>query len=249
MTAHPNLRNKHKSLLPGGVTYADYVNGQPGFAPTYQVNARINELEGKSEQIRQRIDKAFYADLFLMLSNTDRRQITAREVEERHEEKLLMLGPVLERLNKDLLDPLISRTFNIMWRAGMIPEPPQEIQGMDIKIEYVSVLHQAQRSVGVSTLDRFMGFAGNVMQMNPATRHKVNFDETLDQYGAMLGVSPAIIRSDEEAQALVQQEAQQAQQAQQMQSAESMSKMAKNLSETKNTEDSVLNNIIGALPS
>jgi len=249
MTAHPNLRNKHKSLLPGGVTYADYVNGHPGFQPTYQVNARINELEGKSEQIRNRIDKAFYADLFLMLSNTDRRQITAREVQERHEEKLLMLGPVLERLNKDLLDPLVERTFNIMWRAGLIPPPPQEIQGMDVKVEYISVLHQAQRSVGVSSLDRFMGFAGNVMQMNPDTRHKVNFDETLDQYGAMLGVSPAVIRSDDEAQALAQQEAQAAQQAQQMQSAESMARMAKDLSQTQNSDDSVLNNIMNNIPT
>ena len=56
---------------------------------------------------------------------SDRRQITAREIEERHEEKLLMLGPVLERLNDELLRPLIDRTFNIMvrlsqgaWRQG-----------------------------------------------------------------------------------------------------------------------------------
>lgn len=160
-----------------------------------------------------------------------------------------MLGPVLERLNKDLLDPLVERTFNIMWRAGLIPPPPQEIQGMDVKVEYISVLHQAQRSVGVSSLDRFMGFAGNVMQMNPDTRHKVNFDETLDQYGAMLGVSPAVIRSDDEAQALAQQEAQAAQQAQQMQSAESMARMAKDLSQTQNSDDSVLNNIMNNIPT
>lgn len=247
MTADPDLRNKHKSLIPGGVTYTDYVNGNPKFQPAYQVNLRINELESKSEQIRQRINKAFYADLFLMLSSSDRRQITAREVQERHEEKLLMLGPVLERLNKDLLDPLIGRTFNIMWRNDLIPPPPEEIQGMEMKIDYVSVLHQAQRSVGVSSIDRFMGFAGQTMQMDAGIRHKIDFNETINNYGEMLGVNPKIIRSDDDAEKLRQQEQQAAQQAQQAQSAQDMARTAKELSQTQNNDDSVLSNVINSL--
>lgn len=245
MVADPTMKNKHKSLMPGGVTYSNFINGNPGFKEAYQVTARIGDLEQKSAQIRERINSAFFADLFLMLSNSDRRQITAREVEERHEEKLLMLGPVLERLNKDLLDPLISRTFNIMWRAGMIPPPPQELQGMGVKIEYVSILHQAQRSVGVSSLDRFVAFSGNIMALNPDSRHKVNFDETIDQYGSMLGVSPSVIRSDDEANALRQQEQQAIQQAQSMQNAQVMAGMAKDLSQTSTTEDSALKQLTG----
>jgi len=53
--------------------------------------------------VENRIERSFYVDLFLMLANSDRRQITAREIEERHEEKMLMLGPVLQRLNDELL--------------------------------------------------------------------------------------------------------------------------------------------------
>jgi hypothetical protein len=247
MVADPTMRNKHKSLMPGGVTYSTFMNGKPGFQEAYQVNARINELEAKSSQIRERINQAFYADLFLMLANTDRRQITAREVEERHEEKLLMLGPVLERLNNELLDPLIARTFNIMWRAGLIPPPPQELAGMDMKIEYVSVLHQAQRSVGVSSIDRFMGFAGNVMQLNPESRHKVNFDQSIDNYGSMLGVSPGLIRSDDEAAALSKAEQQAAQQAQQLEGAASLAGMAKDLSQVSADDNSALTNALGAV--
>lgn len=247
MVADPSLRNKHKSLMPGGVTYSAYVNGKPGFQQAHDVNLRINELEAKSAQIRDRINDAFYADLFLMLSNSDRRQITAREVEERHEEKLLMLGPVLERLNKDLLDPLIARTFNIMWRQGLMPEPPQEIQGMDVKVEYVSVLHQAQRSVGVSSLDRFMNFAGSMMQINPGTRHKINFDEAVDQYSSMLGVNPAIIRSDDEANELAAQEAQAAQAQASAERAKTMASAAKDVSGIKADDDSIVSNMIDNL--
>lgn len=247
MVADPTMKNKHKSLLPGGVTYSTFLNGKPGFQEAYTVNARINELEAKSNQIRERINKAFYADLFLMLSNTDRRDITAREVEERHEEKLLMLGPVLERLNNELLDPIIARTFNIMFRAGLIPPIPREIAGQDIKVEYVSVLHQAQRSVGVSTIDRFMGFAGNVMAMNPSSRHKINFDESIDQYGGMLGVSPGIIRSDDEAAVLNEQEQKAIAAAQQGAAAQQASGIAKDLSQIDPNKESALTQALGAV--
>lgn len=247
MVADPSMKNKHKSLMPGGVTYSTFINGNPGFKEAYTVNARINDLEGKSKQIRERINSAFFADLFLMLSNSDRRQITAREVEERHEEKLLMLGPVLQRLNNDLLDPLIDRTFNIMWRAGLIPEPPQEIQGMGVKIEYISVLHQAQRSVGIESLDRFMAFSGNVMTLNPDSRHKFNFDGSIDQYGDMLGIAPTVIYSDDEAAASRKKEAEAIQQAQAMEKAQMGASIAKDLAQTEGKENSALQQITGAL--
>lgn len=247
MVASPEMRNKHKSQLPGGVTYSSFVNGKPGFQEAYKVDFRINELEEKSAQIRSRINKAFYADLFLMMSGSDRRQITAREVEERHEEKLLMLGPVLERLNKELLDPLITRTFNIMWRKGLIPPPPPELQGAEMKIEYISVLHQAQRSVGVSAVDRLMGFASNVIALNPSSRHKINFDQTIDEYGLMLGTAPSLIRSDEEANALAQAEADAQQQQQRAVMGMNAVKAVKDLSQTQGGDNTALSTVINSI--
>ena len=91
-----------------------------------------------------------------MLAQTDRRQITAREVAEKHEEKLLMLGPVLERLHTELLDPLIDRTFNILQQNGVLPVPPPELQNKDLNVEYVSVLAQAQRLVATGAVDRVL---------------------------------------------------------------------------------------------
>jgi len=83
------------SILPGDITYQDVREGQQGFKPVYQVDPRINELEQKQAQVRQRIQRAFYEDLFLMLANDYRNdRPTAREIDERHEEKLLALGPV-----------------------------------------------------------------------------------------------------------------------------------------------------------
>lgn len=113
-------------------------------------NLRIDHLDAKMSKIEYRISRAFYEDLFLMIQNMkDRSQITAREIDERHEEKLLALGPVLERLNSDLLDQLIEITFAIMVKQNLIPPAPEELQGVPLKIEYVSVMAQAQKMIGV----------------------------------------------------------------------------------------------------
>jgi hypothetical protein len=244
MVADPDMRNRHKTQMPGGVTYSTFVNGRPGFQEAYKTDVRINELEAKSEQIRGRINQAFFADLFLMLSSSNRRQITAREVEERHEEKLLMLGPVLERLNKELLDPLIGRTFNIMNEKGLIPEPPRELYNAEIKVEYISVLHQAQRSVGVSAVDRLLGFASEVIAIDPSSKNKVNFGKMIDTYGNMLGTHPNLIRSDEDAAAITAQEQEQQANVANTEMAMQAAKPIKDLIETKPESDNALSTIL-----
>jgi len=178
-----------------------------------------------------------------MLAQTDRRQITAREVAEKHEEKLLMLGPVLERLHTELLDPLIDRTFNILQDAGVLPEPPPELQGKDLNIEYVSVLAQAQRIVATGAVDRLVGFVGQVAGIYPEARHKIDITRAVDEYAESLGVDPSMVRSDDEVAMMAQAEAQQAQQAQAMAAAQQTAETAKTASETEVSE----NNALGAV--
>ena len=198
--------------------------------------------------IQERVNSAFYADLFLMLSMSDRRQITAREIEERHEEKLLMLGPVLERLNDELLDPLIDRTFAAMLRGGQIPPPPRELEGVDLKVEYVSILAQAQKMVALGAIDRLAMFAGTVAQITQQPVDKVDWDQAIDEYGQALGVSPRVIVPDDKvaeargARAQQQQAQQVAMMAQPMAQAASA---AKAMSETKTGTGSALDAVLG----
>ena len=177
---------------------------------------RIDMMQDVQSRVEQRINTAFFVDLFLMLANSDRRQITAREVAEKHEEKLLMLGPVLERLHTELLDPLINRTFNILQRNGVLPPPPPELAETEISVEYVSVLAQAQKLVGLTSIERTVGFAMEMSAVWPEARHKVNPHEALDQYASDSGTDPRIIRSDDEVKQLVEQEQQAQQQAAQV---------------------------------
>ena len=148
--------------------------------------------------MRQRIDRAFYADLFRMLSNSNNdTRMTATEVAERHEEKLLMLGPVLERLHNEMLDPKVEITFARMLESGILPPPPQELHGQDLNIEFVSMLAQAQRAISTNSIDRFVVSLGTVAQFKPDVLDKFDSDKWVDVYSDSLGVDPSLIVSGE----------------------------------------------------
>jgi hypothetical protein len=246
MAAPVSLMHKKTSILPGDITFYDKREGGQGFAPVHEVNPRIQELEAKQEQVRLRIRRAFYEDLFLMLANSDRRQITAREIEERHEEKLLALGPVLEQLNQDLLDPLIDITFNIMQSQGLIPKPPEELEGQDLKVEYISIMAQAQKLVGIAGIERFASFVGNVAAatQNPELLDKVNADELIDEYGEAVGISPQIIRSDDEVSGIRASRAEAQRKTQMGQAIKETSESVKNLSQSDTSGDNALTGLI-----
>ena len=232
MLAPVSMKNQSMSILPGDVTYADVRDGMQGIRPAHEVNFRIQEMEMKQNQIRDRINKAYYVDLFLMLANTDRRQITAREIEERHEEKLLALGPVLEQLNQDLLDPLIDAAFTIHLRQGLLPPPPPELQGVDLKIEYVSIMAEAQKLIGISGIERFTQYVGQVAQIDQTALLKIKAENLIDAYADIVSIPPDIVRTDEEV-TMIKQEMAQAQQAQAaMQSMQQSAQVAQNLAKT-----------------
>ena len=217
---------------PGGQSF---INGATGRKPTEQlwnVAINLNDLRQDTLEVQNRIRAGFNVDMFLMLSNQSAlNQMTATAVAELHEEKLLMLGPVLSRFNNEVLRPLIDRTFDILNEEGLIPPAPEEIQGTDLNVEYTSILSRSQKEVQSRTDQQAIQEALQIAQYQPDFLD--NFD--LDKYAQIVsdkrGVSPEILRSSDEVAAIRQQRAQQKQQAQQQQqmaqSADMLSKLGK----------------------
>ena len=248
LQAPSSLRGQSASVLPGGVTYVDTMQGaQGGFRPTYEVNPRLGELAQDIAETQARIQQGFYSDLFQMMMMSDRRQITAREIDERHEEKLLMLGPVLERLHTELLNPLIDRTFNIMARNNLLPPAPEELSGVTLKVEYISMMAQAQKAVGTGAIERLAGFVGNMAAVKPDVLDKFDADQTVDEYAEMLGVPPKIVVSDDIVQQTRQARAEQQQQMQQMEQAAQGAQAAKVLADADTGGQNALTDVIGGL--
>lgn len=226
-----SLRGQPSNTLPGGITYLDMVTpgSGGGLRPIYEVDPKLNDLRVDINDVQMRIKETFYEDLFRAIISLDRRQITAREIEERHEEKLLLLGPVVERLHSETLDPIIDRTFAIMARARLLPPAPPELAGSPLQVEYTSVLAQAQRAVGLSAVERLAAFTGGLAQLKPDIVDKVDFDQMVDEYAHMTGVSPKLVVPDEivakRRQVRAQMQAREAQMAQQAQMVDAAQKL------------------------
>lgn len=206
-----SMKNRDIEMLPGGITYVDGTS--QSIKTAFDVQLNLQYLLADIQDCRERVRGSFYADLFLMLANATDTRMTATEVAERHEEKLLMLGPVLERLHNELLNPLIDITFTHMVEAGLIPPAPPELQGMELSVEFVSMLAQAQRAIGTNSVDRFVGNLGAVAQFKPDVLDKFDADQWADSYSDMLGIDPKLIVAGEQV-AVIRQARNQAQAAQ-----------------------------------
>ena len=238
-----SMKNRDVETLPGGISFVD--GASQGIRSAFEVNLNLNYLLQDIQDVRERVRGAFHADLFLMLQSAPYMRMTATEVAERHEEKLLMLGPVLERLHNELLDPLVEITFTRMLSAGIVPPAPEELQGMDLNVEFVSMLAQAQRAIGTNSVDRFVGNLGAIAQMKPDVLDKFDSDQWADIYADMLGVDPSLIIADKDV-ALVRQARNQAMAAKEQAAVlQQQSVAAKNLAAAPTDQQNALTDAVG----
>lgn len=237
-------KNRDVDRFPGGVSYIDMAGPSGGVKTMFEVNLNLQHLLGDIQDVRGRIRETFFADMFLMLANNQDHRMTATEVAERHEEKLLMLGPVLERLHNELLDPLVDITFERLLETGVLPPPPDELQGQDLHVEYVSMLAQAQRAVATNSIDRFVGNLGNIATMKPDVLDKFDSDKWADEYADMLGVNPELIVSSDQVAIVREQRAQMQAAAQQSALAEQNAKTANTLAGADTSGKNALTDVI-----
>ena len=132
-----------------------------------------------------------------MLSAQNYSNMTAAEVAERHQEKMLVLGPVLERLKNELLDPLIDRAFALLYRQGLLPPAPESVQGLKMKVEYVSLIARAQKAAGLSSLVQGINYAATLAAANPQVADRVDYNRALEEGLNALGVAPALLKNSE----------------------------------------------------
>jgi hypothetical protein len=225
-----DLKNRDTDRLPGGITFMAPGSTQK-IETMFDVNLNLEHLLVDIQDVRERIRESFFSDVFMMLANSSNPQMTATEVAERHEEKMLMMGPVLERLNNELLYPLVELTFTHMVEMGALPPPPQELAGMDLAVEFVSMLAQAQRAIGANSVDRFVGSLGTVAGIKPEVLDKFDQDNWADVYADSLGIDPSLIVASDKVAMVRQARANAEAMQQKIQAAQQASVAAKNVAQ------------------
>jgi hypothetical protein len=223
------MKNMGTQFLPGGVI--PYSNAQQAqqIRSAYMVDLDLNSLLVDIQDVRQRINEAFYRDIFMLMVNSTDKTMTATEVTERHEEKMLLMGPVLERLNAEMLDPLINIVFNKLVQADLLPPLPEDLQGQQLNVEFISILAQAQKAISTNSVDRMFSVLGNLAGMRPDIVDNVDLDFWPQWYADALGVDPRFIVSGKKVAVIREQRAQADQQAAAMEQLQGATQAAKNM--------------------
>jgi len=254
MQATANAVRQGVNLIPGGATIVEDLSNP--IVPLFNVNINVDHLRMTITDVENKIKRAYSADLFLMLDQLEKGQMTAREVMERSQEKLSQLGPVVERLQYEFLNPIIERVYSILDRAGIFPDFPDDLMEMledrEVKIEYVSPLAQAQKMSGLVNIEQAIAFTGQMMQVWPEVVDKIDPLETVNRYFEMLGAPATIRRSDEQVQEIQQARQEEQMQQQQMQqmiqaapAVEQATKAAENLTNAANDGSPVIQQWLG----
>ncbi len=245
LTGPVALRNQKVSLLSGDITYGDVRQGTLGLRPIHETAFSHADVREDMNVLEQRINEYYYVDLFQMLRNMEGVQPrNEKELAMRNEEKLLELGPVVERLQDELFDPETALEVHYLDQAGLLPPRPQELRNSPLMVEYVSVMAQAQKLVGVAGTERFLGFVGNMSGMFPEVKYKVNSFAAVNEYADMMGVPENITVEDDAAQAKVDAEMQAKQQAAQAEQMQATAAAAKQLSDADTSTDNMLTRLM-----
>lgn len=239
------LEDQVVNTMPGGITYDDSLTQNAGLRPLYQIQPDINGIIMGIQDTRMAIRQGLFTDLFTMVANSIDTVKTATEVAALKEEKMMVLGPVLDSVHNEVHRPLLDAVIHYADKADLLPEPPEEIAGMPIEVEFISILAQAQKMVATSGIEQVAGFVGSLSAVFPEARHKFNAREAIDEYANAVGVASKIINSDEEVAKMQQAEQMQQQMQQALEMGAATAQQAKVLSET----DTGNNNALTALLS
>ena len=256
MAASATTAKQGINLTPGSYTVVE--RNEP-VTPLFNVNVNLQHLQEKIRDLQDRIKRAYSADLFMMLERLEDKSMTAQEVLQRKQEQLQQLGPVVQRLQFEFLRKIIERVYNILDRAGILPQPEDAelalaLSNEEVTIEYISPLAQAQKMAGMTNIEQAIAFTGQLAQFDQSVLDKIDFAKTIDSYFDMVGAPASIKRTEEEYEAIQQQKAQamaeakqQEQMAQAVQMAAPAAQAAKNITEAANDGNPALQEWLGGM--
>ena len=218
-------------LRPGGISWYEGALPKP-IAPIMTALNVPLELE-MIQRVEDIINRRFYVDIFLMLQMSDQK-MTATEIIERQGEKFPALAPIMSRFYRALYR-ILSRSFELLYRAGKIPDPPQILQdnaGEKIEVVYLGPLAQAQmRLFKTQGINQSLDQLDRVFVYAPETRDKFDWDGIAEDVAEGGGMPEKNIRPDDEVEKIRKIKAEQIRQQQDLENAEKLagatSKMSK----------------------
>jgi len=171
--------------------------------------ARPDLAEKKIDQVQERISGIFYVTWLRLPQQPN---MTATEVLQRRDELLRLLGPMVERLEAELLAPLLNRTFMVLLRNGFFPPLPAALaRNGGWWVEFLGPLSRAQRQADADTVMRFFAAMQPLMQIDPTVANIVHPQRTGEWLADRTGMPLMLLRTPDELQQKAENDAQQQQ--------------------------------------
>lgn len=238
------------SQLPGAFTRIPGGAGQnDGVRPIYVPEpAAITEVRQEIETLRWSIRETLFADLWRIITDDERAQpSTAEEIRAKREERLLQLGPVKNNVELEYLRKALDRVFYLADRAGMLPDPPEELVGQDIKVDFLSIFSEAQKAQEIPAVERVAAFVQALSALDPEIIDAPDCDKFADKYAEIAALPPDLMRSAAERQQRRAERAQKRAQAESAAAMEQGASTAKDLSGASLESDSALSRIVNTM--
>lgn len=211
LLADAQLKNQPASTLPGEVTYVQNLSQTSGMRSIYQVNPDIRGMMEDIKEIQARVKVGLFNDLFNLFSEIPQGKMTAYETAQRVQERLQLVGPIIDNMLGESLKPKLMRVYKIANRKGMLPPPPDSMKGVPLDLTFISLLALAQKAASTGGIERIASFIGGLQAVNPNAMDNFNVDEAISEMNTLLG-NPQKILNDKDAVAQMRQQRDQQQQ-------------------------------------
>lgn len=215
LLADAQLKNQPASTLPGEVTYVQNLGATNGMRSIYQVAPDIRGMMEDLKEIQARIKVGLFNDLFNLFSEIPQGKMTAYETAQRVQERLQLVGPIIDNMLGESLKPKLTRIYKIAARRGMLPPPPDSMKDIPLDLTFVSLLALAQKAASTGGIERLASFVGGLQAVAPDAMDNFNTDEAIIEMNTLLGNPAKILRDRNDVAQMRQSREQQQQQMQQ----------------------------------
>lgn len=194
----------HSNRLPGGVTKVSNLAPNTGLRPAYQIAPDFRFYIDSIQSLHEKIDRHFFADIFRMISNLEGQpNITAFQIAQMKQEQMMMLGPVLHSLNDEMHTKSIDIIFEIMFDAGLIPPPPPGLPpGTELKVQFLSILAQAQKIMQVQQIEQTILSLSQFEAVMPGITDNIDGDLAAKEIAEGNGIPGKLVRDTDQVQSI-----------------------------------------------
>lgn len=215
----PGLLKGRVDTNPGGRNPVSGSGQGQQIAPLYQINfgPALQLVQNEIQIVTARIEDSLMASVFSSISMDSRpAQMSATEFMARKREAAQQTGPAISMYEPQILDKVLSRTFNAAQRLGVMPDPPEGLGGnFLLTAEYLGPLSQMLRQTGSDSTRQLISDVAAFAQLQPDILDKVDMDQVVDELARGIGAPGSVVRSDDQVAEIRQARAEQQQQQQQ----------------------------------